>query len=120
MKPFNLEEAKAGKPVVTRDGRPVSILTFDKKGDYCIVTLINYCRSDDVVVYRENGKASADFDSEYDLFMKAEKKEGWINIYAPCRTSCPTTDAIIYETEEKARSCSGNTSIATVKVEWEE
>lgn len=30
MKPFNLEEAKAGKPVCTRDGRRVEILSFDK------------------------------------------------------------------------------------------
>lgn len=29
MKPFNLEEAKAGKPVCTRDGRRVGILSFD-------------------------------------------------------------------------------------------
>lgn len=29
MKPFNLEEAKAGKPVCTRDGRRVEILSFD-------------------------------------------------------------------------------------------
>lgn len=29
MKPFNLEEAKAGKPVYTRDGRRVEILSFD-------------------------------------------------------------------------------------------
>ena len=29
MKPFNLEEAKAGKPVCTRDGRRVEINSFD-------------------------------------------------------------------------------------------
>lgn len=29
MKPFNLEEAKAGKPVCTRDGRRVEISSFD-------------------------------------------------------------------------------------------
>lgn len=29
MKPFNLEEAKAGKPVCTRDDRRVEILSFD-------------------------------------------------------------------------------------------
>lgn len=29
MKPFNLEEAKAGKPVCTRDGRRVEIFSFD-------------------------------------------------------------------------------------------
>lgn len=29
MKPFNLEEAKAGKPVCTRDGRRVEIISFE-------------------------------------------------------------------------------------------
>lgn len=29
MKPFDLEEAKAGKPVCTRDGRKVEIISFE-------------------------------------------------------------------------------------------
>ena len=41
MKPFNLEEAKAGKPVCTRDGLPARIICFDKRGyDNPIVALI--------------------------------------------------------------------------------
>ena len=120
MKPFNLEEAKAGKPVVTRDGRPVRILAFDKKGEYCIVTLINYCRSDDVVVYREDGKASANFDSEYDLFMKSEKKEGWINLYRDNRGV--VFPGVVTSTEDYSKSQISPVTdyIATVKVEWEE
>lgn len=31
MKPFNLEEAKAGKQVVTKSGRPVRIICWDVK-----------------------------------------------------------------------------------------
>ena len=33
MKQFNLEEAKAGKPICTRDGIPVRIICFNKQGD---------------------------------------------------------------------------------------
>ncbi len=29
MKPFNLEEAKVGKPVCTRDGKRVEIISFE-------------------------------------------------------------------------------------------
>ena len=29
MKPFNLEEAKVGKPVCTRNGRRVEIISFE-------------------------------------------------------------------------------------------
>ena len=120
MKPFNLEEAKAGKPVVTRDGRGVRILAFDRKGDHCIVTLIDSCRHEDVLVYRENGKASADFDSEYDLFMKAEKKEGWINLY---RDAFGIISAgVVYrdETTAKSQIGTGIETVTTIKVEWEE
>lgn len=33
MKPFNLKEAKAGKPVCTRDGRRVEIISFDNSNN---------------------------------------------------------------------------------------
>lgn len=39
MKPFNLEEAKAGKPVCTRDGRKVNILRFDLNNPYPIIAV---------------------------------------------------------------------------------
>lgn len=47
MKPFNLEQAKQGKPVVTRDGRPVRILAFDRKGCYPIIGLISRDKEED-------------------------------------------------------------------------
>ena len=31
LKPFDLEAAKAGAKVITRDGRPVRIICFDRK-----------------------------------------------------------------------------------------
>lgn len=33
MKPFNLEEAKAGKPICTRDGLLARIICFNRQGD---------------------------------------------------------------------------------------
>lgn len=41
MEPFNLEEAKAGKPVCTRDGRNARIICYDYKNDvYPIIALV--------------------------------------------------------------------------------
>ena len=42
FKPFDLEQAKAGKPVCTRDGRKARIICFDTKtlGDYPIIALV--------------------------------------------------------------------------------
>lgn len=43
MKEFDLEAAKKGARVCTREGRPVRILCFDKKGDiYPITALYEY------------------------------------------------------------------------------
>lgn len=50
MKPFNLEEAKQGKPVCTLSGKPVEILKFDRVSKYGfpIVALID--NGDDTVL----------------------------------------------------------------------
>lgn len=40
-KPFNLEEAKAGKPVCTRDGHKARIICFDAgMGEYPVIALV--------------------------------------------------------------------------------
>lgn len=39
MKPFNLELAKQGHPVITRNGKKARIICFDRKGEP-IVALI--------------------------------------------------------------------------------
>jgi hypothetical protein len=38
--PFDAEQAKQGKPVCTKDGRPVRILCYDRDNDLPIVALI--------------------------------------------------------------------------------
>lgn len=40
MKKFDLELAKQGHPVQTRNGRPVRIICWDRKSEYPIVALI--------------------------------------------------------------------------------
>ena len=43
LRPFDLEAAKAGKPVCTRDGRKARIICFDAKCNKPIVALIYDC-----------------------------------------------------------------------------
>ena len=79
LKLFNLEEAKAGKPVCTRDGRKARIVCFDKNDSKSIVALIqSQYRSDIEVVmdYHNNGKVYEKDESSNDLMMLPEKKEG--------------------------------------------
>ena len=78
MRKFNLEEAKAGKAVVTRTGRPVRILCFDAKGSDPIVGLIELDFTSYASTYNESGIFREGVESEQDLFMKSEKKEGYI------------------------------------------
>ena len=78
MRKFNLEEAKAGKPVVTRTGRPVRILCWDAKGIDPIIGLIELDTTSCVCTYNESGSFYENLESDRDLFMKSEKKEGYI------------------------------------------
>lgn len=80
MKPFNLKDAKAGKPVVTRDGRPARIICWDrKKKDYPIIALIGV--EEDIASFTADGRYISCEQDPNDLFMASEKKEGWMNIY---------------------------------------
>ena len=40
LKPFDIQKAREGKPVCTRDGRKARIICFNRKGDMPITALI--------------------------------------------------------------------------------
>ena len=84
LKPFDIQKAREGKPVCTRDGRKARIICFDRKGYnmFPIVALImNGDRESDIYTYRPNGTwDNSGNESDKDLMMLPEKKEGWINI----------------------------------------
>lgn len=87
MKDFNLEEAKAGKPVITRDGREARIVCFDRlsAGDRPIVALVSDRRGTPVLeacyTYFSDGKAARGGASELDLFMKPNRVKLFMNVY---------------------------------------
>ena len=120
LKPFDLEAAKAGKPVCTRDGRKARIICFDrrlfyKNVSYPILALVECSDGEDYVCgYNEKGKVLIEDGAEYkdDLMMLPEKKEGWVNVYKER----------IYSTKEEAIEATydGVTYVDTVKVCWEE
>lgn len=132
LKPFDLEAAKAGKPVCTRDGRKVRIISFDRKFlfkgviSYPIIALVEDTAKEETIYgYNEKGKVIIENDTPYkdDLMMLPQKKEGWVNVYKsynvgkkiPCMAS-------IYPTKEEAKKTSvvGFDYVDTVKIEWEE
>ena len=118
LKPFDLEAAKAGKPVCTRDGRKARIICFDAKCDKPIVALIYDYNKETDLQYLENGRFFVDQIDKYDLMMLPQKKEGWVNIYKDFED----TVCCIYSTEKEAleEKETEEDYITTVKIEWEE
>ena len=104
FKPFDLEAAKAGKPVCTRDGRKARIICFDAKCNKPIVALIYDCNKETVLQYLENGRFFVDQIDKYDLMMFPQKKEGWVNVYKSYNVGKKTPCiASIYPTKEEAK-----------------
>ena len=125
MKPFNLQKAKAGKPVCTRDGRSVRILCFDRMSFVQPIVALIKDDEDKVetpMVYRENGCVLDDKESPKDLMMVGEKKCGWINVYVLNKTNGTKCGSIIYPTKEEAIKSIGTAKehVSTVYIEWEE
>ena len=125
LKPFDLEAAKAGKPVCTRDGRKARIICFDvkDKNNMQIIALVQSKSGETEVVnfYYKDGKKSKIGITGNDLMMVSEKHEGWINIvknaddYYYCNG--------VFSSEEHARNNEANYPglvVSTVKIEWEE
>ena len=120
MKPFNLEEALDGKPVVTRDGRKVTIVKeYHGTNKHPIGAIIhNPLESEDnFSKYLSDGRLSVNFETKYDLFMAAEKKELWVNVYPG---TYPVTYLCAYSSKERADKYAGPTRLTCVKIEYEE
>ena len=77
-KPFNIEEAKAGAKVVTRDGRNVRILCFDcKAGNEPIIAEIEnpVTKTWFIEFFDSDGKQGIDKLKDRDLFLVSEEEE---------------------------------------------
>ena len=118
LKPFNLEAAKAGKPVCTRDGRKARIICFDKKDCKRIVALVQVNNETEVLYDYYNNGSVFHSDSDNDLMMLPEKKEGWVNVYNS--HGVVTFSHNPYDTKEEAMKDKGKYYVDTIKVEWKE
>ena len=117
LKPFDIQKAREGKPVCTRDGRKARIICFDRVGDFPIVALTDdrEYKEEGVNLYDINGKGSNEC---FDLMMLPEKKEGWVNIDKG--GSGKITISSPYSTKEEAIHNDNETTIDTIKISWEE
>ena len=113
LEPFNIQKAREGKPVCTRDGRKARIICFDAKGDKPIIALVEMGTAETPNNYPIDGKAVSAKEASCDLMMLPEKKEGWVNVYSNCLGGP-------YESKENALKQKMKDCIDTVKISWEE
>lgn len=119
LKPFDLEAAKEGKPVYTRDGRKARILCFDKKDSkYPIVALIdNKFSGESTRCYSIDGKDS--ISDQHDLFMAEERREAWIKLLCDASGNHKIVDKL-YKTKAEAEADNYLGCVANILIKWEE
>lgn len=121
LKPFDLEAAKLGKPVCTRDGRKARIICFDANGSNSqqIIALITDENGfESSYSFTNEGRWTKEVESVHDLMMLTKKKEGWVNIDKG--GSGKITVSSPYSTKEEAIHNDNETTIDTIKISWEE
>ena len=125
MKPFNLEQAKAGKPICTRDGRPARIICFDAQNeDFPIVALITDDEGDETPeTYTAHGGYYTNAGQrDSDLMMVTQERTVWVNLYRSvdgrgCYVGSTTADT---EQEALDNRNTGTCYIGTFPITYEE
>ena len=129
LKPFDIQKAREGKPVCTRDGHKARIICFDRVTN----STNEYTRSLVVLITNPNGDEQSwyytdkgvlignDEYDNYDLMMLPEKKEGWVNVVKePLGDDEVVLGYIFNSYEDAVRSGKANERyVATVRIEWE-
>lgn len=95
MRKFDLEAAKRGEPIQTRDGRAVKFVAHVPNATVQNQRLVVLHDSGYLGTYCDNGTVYAGLNRGTDLFMAPRKRTVWINFY-------PDGDARYYESEDKA------------------
>lgn len=108
MKPFDLEAAKAGKPLVTRDGRKVTDFKHFETmagNEVCIAVF----DGGEYEWYKKNGRYLLHDEHRNDLFMAPEEVTVWVNVYKSQSNSTGfKAGEYTYESKEKAEQRKAN------------
>jgi hypothetical protein len=126
-KPFNLEEALAGKPVVTRNGKKVTNLTqLLLKGKDTSEYVLAGVVEGHIATFTIDGRYNNVTYSTLDLVMDSETKEGWIaygNRVLEGTTNKVCFATHVWPTENEAIisfvTANNEHPVGTVKVTWE-
>jgi hypothetical protein len=104
MKPFNLERAIAGDPLISRCGHKVEFIAHDPTMDFGsrIVIKIYRANGPEWMLMSDAGRYwSVGPDTNQDVFMAPIEKTVWVNVYPGLRTgNMPIV--YFYHTQEDA------------------
>lgn len=131
LKPFDIQTARKGKPVCTRDGRKARVLCYDFKQneEYPILVAVeNKDGKECALLYSNDGISEMYKSSNNELGMFPEKKEGWVNVYKReneyvCENECNVfTGITVFKSEGEAKQNIDKREIYvnTIKISWEE
>lgn len=120
LKKFDLEAAKKGRAICTGDGRNVRILCYDLKDkDYQIAAAVEDENGEYLEAFTVEGVNNLmKPDNKDNLFMRPEKKKGWVNVAKFDNGDIVISDP--YISEEEARKHRNSSTIDTVQLNWEE
>ncbi len=96
MKPFDLEKAKRGEPIVCRDGTPAKFIAHVPEAEEYsrLVVLID---GEVCMTYDGGGGTRVFVGDRRDLFMAPVKRTVWLNLY-----STDYNNAVMYDDEKTA------------------
>lgn len=96
---FDIELAKKGESIHTRDNRKARLICSDVKGDYIVVLVEDENGNEELYKYTKDGKLKGLNYFEYDLFMGSAKEVGYINLY---QSDGELTNTPLLSSKEKA------------------
>ena len=117
LKPFDLEAAKRGEPIVRRDGIPCRFLLHVPDAlENCRVIFLS---EKTILSTREDGRIYPNVNVGCDLFMAPKKRKVWVNVFAVenPRVGYAYDDRIA---ADDAMRYSSRNRIACIEVEFKE
>lgn len=103
MKPFNLTDALAGKPVITRDGRAVTKLTNFQTTEFPLIGVVE--GGETASFFRLDGKFfNNEADSAFDLFMKTTTRTLYVNLWKNEDHGFPFFHSSVHHSLEQANA----------------
>ena len=100
MKPFDLEAAKRGEPIVNRDGAPVTFVAHVPEAVPASRVIV-LCDNGVIQTLYENGIFYSPTREDFrDIFMAPKKRTVWVNLYKEAYN--PINSAFWYSSEKMA------------------